>query len=58
MLREGDPSEEIVKAAEEENVDLIILGTGKNLIDKRLLGSVSEKVVHSAPCNIMLIKTS
>jgi nucleotide-binding universal stress UspA family protein len=57
LLREGDPAEEIVKAAEEEGVDLIILGTGKDFIDKRLLGSVSEKVVHSAPCNIMLIKT-
>lgn len=29
LLREGDPAEEIVKAAEEEGVDLIILGTGK-----------------------------
>ncbi len=57
MLREGDPAEEIVKTAEEEGVDLIILGTGKDIIDKRLLGSVSEKVVHSAPCNVMLIKT-
>ena len=57
MLREGDPAAEIVKAAEEEDVDLIILGTGKNIIDKRLLGSVSEKVVHSAPCNVLLVRT-
>jgi nucleotide-binding universal stress UspA family protein len=57
IMREGSPADEIVKVAEEENVDLIVLGTGKNLVDKRLLGSVSEKVVHSAPCTILLVRT-
>ncbi|CDG65763.1 MAG: hypothetical protein PWQ15_795 [Methanobacterium sp.] len=57
IMREGNPADEIVKVAEEENVDLIVLGTGKNLVDKRLLGSVSEKVVHSAPCTILLVRT-
>ncbi|MDD3984475.1 MAG: universal stress protein [Methanobacterium sp.] len=56
LLLDGDPSEEIVKTAEKEDVDLIVLGTGKNMIDKRLLGSVSEKVVHSAPCTVLLIR--
>ncbi|MBI4813101.1 MAG: calcium/sodium antiporter [Methanobacterium sp.] len=50
--------DEIVKVAEDEGVDLIVLGTGKNIVDKRLLGSVSEKVVHSAPCTILLVRTS
>ena len=58
VMREGSPAEEIVKLAEEEKVDLIVLGTGKNIVDKRLLGSVSEKVVHSAPCTILLVRTS
>lgn len=58
IMREGNPADEIVKAAEEEDVDLIVLGTGKNIVDKRLLGSVSEKVVHSAPCTILLVRTS
>ena len=57
-MREGSPADEIVKVAEEEGVDLIVLGTGKNIVDKRLLGSVSEKVVHSAPCTILLVRTS
>lgn len=57
LLLEGDPAEEIVKTAEKEKVDLIILGTGKNMIDKRLLGSVSEKVIHSAPCTVLLVRT-
>ena len=57
MLIEGDPAEKIVEIAEEENVDVIIMGTGKSKIDKHLLGSVSEKVVHSAPCTVLLIRS-
>lgn len=57
LLLDGDPAEEIVNTAENEKVDLIVLGTGKTNIDKRLLGSVSEKVVHSAPCTVLLVKT-
>lgn len=57
LLLEGDPAEEIIKTAEKEEVDLIILGSGKTRIDKRLLGSVSEKVIHSAPCTVLLVRT-
>jgi nucleotide-binding universal stress UspA family protein len=58
VLKEGKPAEEIVKIAEEEDVDLLIMGTGKSMVDKYLLGSVSEKVVHTSPCTILLIRTS
>lgn len=58
IIREGNPADEIVKAAEDEDIDLIVMGTGKNIVDKRLLGSVSEKVVHSAPCTILLVRTT
>ena len=57
LLLEGDPAEKIVKTAEKEKVDLIVVGTGKNRIDKRLLGSVSEKVIHSSPCTVLLVRT-
>jgi len=57
LLLYGDPAEEIVNTAENENIDLIVLGTGKTNIDKRLLGSVSEKVIHSAPCTVLLVRT-
>lgn len=57
VMLEGDPADEIVKLAEEEAVDVIIMGTGKSLVDKHLLGSVSEKVVHYAPCTIHLVRT-
>ncbi len=56
VLLEGNPAEEIVKTAENENVDLIVMSTGKSRVDKHLLGSISEKVVHSAPCSVLLVR--
>ncbi|MDP2837375.1 MAG: universal stress protein [Methanobacteriaceae archaeon] len=58
LLLEGSPADEIVKTAEKENVDVIVLGTGKSIVDKHLLGSVSEKIVHHAPCTIHLVRTA
>jgi len=57
VMTEGNPAVEIVKTAADENVDVIVMGTGKSIVDKHLLGSVSEKVVHSAPCTILLVRT-
>jgi nucleotide-binding universal stress UspA family protein len=58
LLLEGSPADEIVKTAEKEKVDVIVLGTGKSIVDKHLLGSVSEKIVHHAPCTIHLVRTA
>ncbi len=58
VMTEGNPADEIVKTADDENVDVIVMGTGKSIVDKHLLGSVSEKVVHSAPCTILLVRTA
>lgn len=57
LVVEGSPGDEIVKAAEERGVDLIIMGTaGRTGIDKFLLGSVSEKVVRHASCPVMVVR--
>ncbi|MBZ9570300.1 universal stress protein [Methanobrevibacter sp. TMH8] len=56
-LIEGKPAELIVKIAEDNCVDVIVMGTGKSIVDKHLLGSVSEEVVHFAPCTIHLVRT-
>jgi nucleotide-binding universal stress UspA family protein len=56
-LVEGKPAELIVKIAEDNCVDVIVMGTGKSIVDKHLLGSVSEEVVHFAPCTIHLVRT-
>lgn len=57
MLLEGKPADLIIDIAKKECVDVIVMGTGKSIVDKHLLGSVSEEVVHFAPCTIHLVRT-
>jgi len=53
----GDPVNEIVKAAEAENVDLIFMGAkGNGMLRKVLLGSVSEGVVASSKLPVLITK--
>lgn len=53
----GSPSQEIVKYALGEKIDLIIMGThGRNPIAHMLMGSVAEKVVRKAPCPVLVVR--
>jgi universal stress protein A len=50
----GDPASAIVKLANEEQVDLIIMGThGRTGLRRLLMGSVAEAVVRRAPCPVL-----
>ncbi len=54
----GDPVATIVRVAEEENVDLIVMGTiGRTGVKRMLLGSVAEEVVRRAPCPVLTLKS-
>lgn len=53
---DGAPSREIVRYAEENGCDLIVMGThGRGGIDRLLLGSVAEKVVRSSTIPVLTI---
>ena len=53
----GYASDEILNFAQEEQVDLIIMGThGRKGIDRILFGSVAEKVVKSAKIPVLTIR--
>lgn len=55
-LRGGDPAHEIVESAEENGVDCIVIGSrGLGDFSGLLLGSVSHKVNHSAPCTCITV---
>ena len=46
LVRMGDPVEEILKAADEEGCDVIVLGThGKGFLEQTFVGSVSSSVL-------------
>ncbi len=57
IFTEGDPGHEIIRVAEEQNADLIVLGTHGYTGWKRFtLGSVAELVVRHAPCAVLTIR--
>lgn len=54
---EGHPAEEIIKHAEKNSVDLIVMGTlGKSGLDRFLLGSVAEKVVRTSSIPVLVVR--
>jgi nucleotide-binding universal stress UspA family protein len=58
QLREApDVSDEILHVASELNSDLIVLGhKGKGAIKKFLLGSVTTRIAHHAPCSVLAVR--
>jgi nucleotide-binding universal stress UspA family protein len=56
-LREGDPALEIVAAAKEEGVDVVVVGhRGQGRVREIFLGNISEKVAHLAPCPVVIVR--
>jgi nucleotide-binding universal stress UspA family protein len=56
-VREGVPYDEILKDAEERNVDLIVISSlGTTGLAKYLMGSVARHVLLSSKCSVLLVK--
>ncbi len=53
----GDPAKELVKAAGDEQADLIVMAThGRSGLERLVMGSVAERVVRLAPCPVLTIR--
>lgn len=53
----GDPANEIVEYAEENDVDQIIVGNhGRNGASRVLLGSVAERIVRRSPVTVTVVR--
>lgn len=53
----GSVSREIVKTAETWEADLVVVGShGGGYWERTLLGSVSDSVVHLAPCSVLVVR--
>lgn len=57
MTKQGDPSEEILKAAEEVNADIIAVGSSRMSGIKGLFDSVSKYVLNHSSCSVLIGKT-
>ncbi len=54
---QGHPAEQILKLAEEQSVDLIVMGTlGRGGIEKFLLGSVADKVIRNSRIPVLTVR--
>ncbi|MBE0521288.1 MAG: universal stress protein [Candidatus Methanoperedenaceae archaeon] len=54
---EGHPADEIIKYADDNSIDIIIMGTlGKSGLDRFLLGSVAEKVVRNSKIPVLVVR--
>jgi nucleotide-binding universal stress UspA family protein len=58
LLTGASPADEIVKAAKDQKVDLIVLGS-RGLAGKTrsFLGSTASQVVTYSPCSVLVVKT-
>jgi nucleotide-binding universal stress UspA family protein len=52
-----DPYDEIIRYAENKDIDLIVMAThGRRGVDRLLMGSVTEKVVRTARCPVLTVR--
>jgi nucleotide-binding universal stress UspA family protein len=56
-VREGDPADQLIKAANEVGADLIVVGSrGLSTLPRLVLGSVARKVLLHAPQSVLVIR--
>jgi nucleotide-binding universal stress UspA family protein len=57
QVRSGSPAQEIIRAAEDLDADLISMAAGsRGLTSTILLGSTASRVQHSAPCAVLICR--
>jgi nucleotide-binding universal stress UspA family protein len=53
----GNPADVIIDEANEIDADLVVVGSsGKNVVERHVLGSVSSDLVHRAPCDVLVVR--
>lgn len=57
ILLKGNPAEKILDFAENQKVDMIVIGsTGKSRVERFMLGGVSEKVVRNSKIPVLVVR--
>ncbi len=59
IIEEGDIGKKIAEVAEQEDCDLVIVGSQKKKGIKRLIGdNVVRKVINNSPCPVLVVRES
>jgi nucleotide-binding universal stress UspA family protein len=53
----GEPAEAIIRIAEQEQAELVVVGNKGMKGRRRILGSVPNTVAHGAPCSVLIVDT-
>jgi nucleotide-binding universal stress UspA family protein len=56
VTRKGHPAEEILQAADDEGVDIIMIGSRGSRASHLFMGSVSREVVNNARLPVLVVK--
>lgn len=64
LVREGPPTEELVKVIEEEKIDILIMHSQEETrlerletrLENFLFGSSREEIIRRMPCSVLLVK--
>lgn len=58
ILATGKPYREIVRVAEEQKADLLVIGIhGRGAVDRLLFGSTAQHLVRQASCPVLTLRT-
>ncbi len=57
LVADHSPARAVVEYADDHDVDLIVMGShGRGRIEHWLIGSVAERVVRHAKCNVFVVR--
>ncbi len=56
-VSKGAPDEILIETAREWKADLIVIGShGRGFWERMLLGSITDSLVHHAPCSVLVVR--
>ena len=57
FVREGTPSEIVLKLIKEEDIDLLILRSHEEgRLERMLVGGNNDEIIRAMPCSVFLVK--
>lgn len=57
VVLEGKPYQELLKYAEKNKIDMIVLGArGHSLLEEFIIGSTADRIISRSPCPVMAIR--